>query len=138
VLANGDALDDAGFPAALRSLDPLPDARAQAIAPGVVLVQAAGHTPGSQLVYARLASGREILFVGDVAWHLDQIEKLHYRPRLVTDLFLGEDRRAVLAQLRALHDLRRSHPEVVVLVSHDREQRQQLVAAGLLHDGLGG
>lgn len=137
-LENRKALDAAGFPAALRSLEPLADARAQAIAPGVVVVQAAGHTPGSQIVYARLASGREILFVGDVAWHLGQIEKLHYRPRLVTELFLNEDRRAVLAQFRALHDLMRSHPEVVVLVSHDRDQRERLMADGLLRDGLGG
>jgi glyoxylase-like metal-dependent hydrolase (beta-lactamase superfamily II) len=135
-LANLRALDDAGFPAALRSLEPVPDARAQAIAPGVVLVQAAGHTPGSQLVYARLANGREILFIGDVAWHLEQIERLHYRPRVVTDLFLGEDRGAVLAQFRALHDLMRAHPDLVVLVSHDRDQREELVAQGLLRDGL--
>jgi glyoxylase-like metal-dependent hydrolase (beta-lactamase superfamily II) len=134
-LANGSALDDADYPAALRSLEPLPDARAQAIAPGVVLLQAAGHTPGSQIVYARLAGGREILFVGDVAWHLDQIRQLHYRPRLVT-LMLGEDRPAVMAQLRALHDFMAAHPDVVVLVSHDAEQRQRLIADGLLRDGL--
>jgi glyoxylase-like metal-dependent hydrolase (beta-lactamase superfamily II) len=127
-----------GFPASLRSLEPLAAGRAQVIAPGVVVVQAAGHTPGSQIVYARLASGREILFVGDVAWHLGQIERLHYRPRLVTELFLNEDRHAVLAQFRTLHDLMRSHPEVVVLVSHDRDQRARLMAEGLLRDGLGG
>lgn len=135
-LANQSALDDAGFPAALRSLEPLPDEPLRAIAPGVVLVKAAGHTPGSQLVYVRLADEREYLFVGDVAWHLDQLTKLHYRPRLVTDLLLGEDRRAVLAQFRALHELMRGNPQLLLVVSHDRDQRERMVAAGLLHDGL--
>lgn len=37
------------------------------LAPGVVLIKAPGHTPGSQMVYVRLADGREILLAGDVA-----------------------------------------------------------------------
>src|SRR5581483_5018541 len=37
------------------------------IAPGVVLIKAPGHTPGSQVVYVQLASGREVILSGDVA-----------------------------------------------------------------------
>jgi hypothetical protein len=55
-----------------------------ALAPGLVLVKAAGHTPGSQMVFVKLADGKEYLFVGDVAWRMDQIRELWYRPRLVT------------------------------------------------------
>jgi glyoxylase-like metal-dependent hydrolase (beta-lactamase superfamily II) len=33
-------------------------------APGVVLIKAAGHTPGSQMVHVRLASGKEVMLVG--------------------------------------------------------------------------
>jgi glyoxylase-like metal-dependent hydrolase (beta-lactamase superfamily II) len=36
------------------------------VAPGFVLIKAPGHTPGSQMVYVRLASGREALFIGDI------------------------------------------------------------------------
>jgi glyoxylase-like metal-dependent hydrolase (beta-lactamase superfamily II) len=135
-LANAKALDDASIPASLRAMEPLDYARTLAIAPGVVLQKAAGHTPGTQLVYVRTQDGRELLFVGDVAWHLDQLKQLHYRPRLVTDFFIGEDRRAVLAQFRALHDLLAAHPEVTVVVSHDPDQRQALIAAGTLREGL--
>jgi glyoxylase-like metal-dependent hydrolase (beta-lactamase superfamily II) len=39
----------------------------QTIAPGVVLIKAPGHTPGSQMVYVKRADGQEILFLGDVA-----------------------------------------------------------------------
>ncbi len=136
-LANADALSQAKLPDAMvRSLKPLEYDRALAIAPGVVLLEAAGHTPGSQMVYVRTRDGRELLLIGDVAWHGDQIRKLHYRPRLVTDLLLGEDRRAVLAQFRTLHDLLRDHPEISVVVSHDRDERARWIESGVLGEGL--
>jgi glyoxylase-like metal-dependent hydrolase (beta-lactamase superfamily II) len=135
-LGNARAADESNLPQALRAMEPLSYERTVAIAPGVVLRKAPGHTPGSQLVYAQTADGLEYLFIGDVAWHTDQLAKLHYRPRLVTDLFLGEDRRAVLAQFRALHELMRGNPGLLVVVSHDRDQRARLLAAGLLREGL--
>jgi glyoxylase-like metal-dependent hydrolase (beta-lactamase superfamily II) len=135
-LANTRALDDSEVPAALRAaLEPLPDATAQALAPGVVLLAAPGHTPGSQIVYVERHDGRRALFLGDVAWHGRQIRELHYRPRLVT-LLLGEDRAQVMGQLRALHTLGAAHPEVAQVVSHDAEQRAAFLADGLLLDGL--
>jgi glyoxylase-like metal-dependent hydrolase (beta-lactamase superfamily II) len=136
-LGNKKALDDSGIPEALRqALTPFVYARTVALAPGVVLQKAPGHTPGSQLVYVKTADGRETLFIGDVAWQLDQITKLHYRPRLVTDFFLGEDRKAVLDQFRALHELMSENPMLQVVVSHDRDQRERLLAGGELVDGL--
>jgi glyoxylase-like metal-dependent hydrolase (beta-lactamase superfamily II) len=135
-LANARAVEQAELPPELRALPALDYDRVLALAPGVVLVEAPGHTPGSQLVYVRTGDGGELLFVGDVAWHTDQLVRLHYRPRLVTDYFLGEDRAAVLAQFRALHDMMQAHPEVRVVVSHDREQRAQLLAAGAIREGI--
>jgi glyoxylase-like metal-dependent hydrolase (beta-lactamase superfamily II) len=136
-LGNTQALDEGGFPEAQRrSLEPLVYERVLAIAPGVVLQKAPGHTPGSQLVYVQTWEGREYLFVGDVAWHLDQLTRLHYRPRLVTGFFLGEDRRAVLAQFRALYELMATNPDLAVVVSHDPDQRARLLASGALVDGL--
>jgi hypothetical protein len=46
-----------------------------------------------------------------------------------SDFFLGEDRRAVLAQFRALSELMRANPRLVVVVSR-QEQRQALVESG--------
>ncbi|MGH7286619.1 MAG: MBL fold metallo-hydrolase [Myxococcota bacterium] len=135
-LANTKALDDAEISAALRAqLQPLSDEPALAIAPGVVLQAAPGHTPGSQLVYVRREDGREALFLGDVAWDQDQITNLHYRPRLVT-LLIGEDRAQVMDQLRALHDLAAAEPGLVQIVSHDESQRSALVTSGVLTEGL--
>jgi glyoxylase-like metal-dependent hydrolase (beta-lactamase superfamily II) len=135
-LANVQALDESEIPEAVRSrLVVLPEVEAQALAPGVVLLAAPGHTPGSQLVYVERADGRRALLLGDVAWHFDQVAKLRYRPRHVT-LLLGEDRAQVLGELRALHDLWRAHPELAQVVSHDPQQRAAYLADGLLVDGL--
>jgi glyoxylase-like metal-dependent hydrolase (beta-lactamase superfamily II) len=131
-LANTAALDQGAIPEALReALEPLPAQRAIAVAPGVVLLAAPGHTPGSQIVYVRRADGREVLLLGDVAWNGDQIAELHYRPRLVT-IMLGENRANVMAQLRTLHELAKTNPAVVQLVSHDKRQRAALLENGLL------
>ena len=136
-LANTKALDDAGIPEAMRkSVKPLVFDRATAVAPGVVVQKAPGHTPGSILVFVRTAGGREYLFIGDVAWHLDQLRQLHYRPRLVTNFFLHEDRKAVLAEFRTLHDLMQTNPDLVIVVSHARDERQHLLSNGALHDGF--
>ncbi len=102
-----------------------------AIAPGVVLIEAAGHTPGSQMVYVALRDGREFLFLGDVAWHMRQIEELIYRPRFVTDWILGEDREKVMGQFRTLHNLHREG-KIRFVVSHDVDQRKALLADGLI------
>jgi len=134
--ANVSRLDAVGMPDVLRDLEPLSYDHYLAVAPGAVLVKAPGHTPGSQLLYVRLGDGRELLFVGDVAWNMGAIRDLHYRPRLITDYYLHEDRRAVLHEFRRLHDLDRWHPEVHIVVSHDPDQRRALLAEGLLVDGF--
>jgi glyoxylase-like metal-dependent hydrolase (beta-lactamase superfamily II) len=135
-LSNAEAAEQAALAPALRELAPLDYERSVAVAPGVVLLKAPGHTPGTQLVYVQTQDGLEYLFVGDVAWHTDQLARLHYRPRLVTDVFLGENRKAVLAQFRALHERMRESPDLLVVVSHDGDQRARLLAAGLLREGL--
>lgn len=105
------------------------------VAPGVLLQPAPGHTPGSQLIYVRTQADDEYLFIGDVAWHMDAIRNLEYRPRLVTDLLLGEDRAAVMAQFRTLHGLL-DDPRLEIVSSHDLQQLTALQSAGKLGNGL--
>jgi len=128
-LGNGPALSLVKFPDALaKAVTPIEYERYYPLAPGVVLIRAPGHTPGSQLVYVRLASGQELLFIGDVAWHMDQLRELWYRPRLITDVFLHENRAQVLDEFRTLHDLA-EHEPVLIVVSHDVDERKQLLAS---------
>jgi glyoxylase-like metal-dependent hydrolase (beta-lactamase superfamily II) len=103
------------------------------IAPGVVLIKAPGHTPGSQVVYVRLASGREVILSGDVAWHRLGIEGETEKPDSASRL-LAEDRTAIAGELAWLHQAERTG--VTVVVSHDGEQLKMLARQGILREGL--
>ncbi|WPB76153.1 MBL fold metallo-hydrolase [Archangium violaceum] len=126
----------AGFTAeVVGRLKPLHYERMHLLRPGIVLVRAPGHTPGTQLVYVRLADGREFLLVGDIAWHQDNILLPRMHPRLV-NWMLGEDAEAMANQLRYLHDLQRTTPELNLVVAHDATQMAGLIQRGLVQDGL--
>lgn len=135
-LANPMAMAPAKIPAnLLTSYTPLQYERYHALAPGVVLIKSPGHTPSSQMVYVRASTGQEYLFVGDVAWHRRNITLVRERARLVTWLFLGEDRDAVLAELTELHRLSVDEPQLHIVPGHDAEviaalERQQLMTRG--------
>ena len=93
----------------------------KAIAPGVVLIRTPGHTPGSQMIFARLANGREYLFTGDTATMARSWEQTRARSRLVGDLIVGEDRNAVFGWLKAIRAAHRANPKLVVVPGHDYE-----------------
>ena len=121
---------------ALDGYQPLVYDQYQAIAPGVVLIKAPGHTPGSQIVYVQTASGAELLLIGDVAWHFRNIELQRERARLMTMLFLKEDRRAVFGELAALKRLHETQPAIHIVPGHDGPVIDSLVAAGILKRGF--
>ncbi len=99
------------------------------IAPGVVLIKAPGHTPGSQVIYVQLASGREVILAGDVAWHRFGIETETQKPDSIR-----EDRGPIAGELKWLHAAEQAG--VAVVVSHDGDQLAMLERSGVLHQGL--
>ena len=111
------------------------DERYQTIAPGVVLIKAPGHTPGSQMVYVKRADGQEILFLGDVAWQMRNIEEVRERARLVTWL-IGEDREAVMSEFVELHRLHIAEPNLNIMPGHDSAELTRFLKAGLLTKGF--
>ena len=119
-------------PGTLASLAPLEYQGLYAVAPGVVLQHAPGHSPGSQLVYVELANGQRFLFVGDIAWTHDNITAQRGRPRIAT-LLMKEDRAAVAAQLQALAAL---PADVHVIAAHDPVALERDLAAGLYREGF--
>lgn len=102
------------------------------VAPGIALITAAGHTPGSQMVYIALASGREYLLIGDATWHMDGVRLVKGKDAP----WVTEDEDAVLDQLRWLNELSRTEPNLVIVTSHDEEQHAELVQKRLLSSGL--
>jgi len=105
------------------------------IAPGVVLIKAPGHTPGSQMVYVRLASGSEVVLAGDVAWHGSGIETQRQKPdSIARRLGVIEDRAPIAAELRWLKEIMVSG--VSVVVAHDKAMIDALVDRGVLKQGF--
>jgi glyoxylase-like metal-dependent hydrolase (beta-lactamase superfamily II) len=101
-------------------------------APGFALIKAPGHTPGSQMIYVALQSGKEYLLTGDTAWHMDGIRQVKDKDAP----WVKEDEDMVTAQLQWLHDLDKTEKNLIIVVMHDDEQHKQFIAKGLLGNKL--
>jgi len=108
-----------------------------AIAPGVVLIKATGHTPGTQMIYVQRADGQEYLFMGDVVSLADNMKLQRIRSRLITDLMTFEDRDAVFLQTKALLKLSKDEPGIVLVPGHDAAAVEAFVKRGLIVQGFG-
>lgn len=92
----------------------------QAVAPGVVVIPAVNsHTPGSQMIYARLADGRELLFTGDIATLRFSWQDLRARSRLVSQFLAPENRSEVYSWLRTIRQLKAESPALEIIAGHD-------------------
>ena len=101
-------------------------------APGMALIKSPGHTPGSQMIYVALESGKEYVLAGDVAWHMDGV-------RTVTGKdapWITEDEPAIQGELAWLNSLMRNEKNLTVVLSHDEEQRLDDIKQKLLGDHL--
>lgn len=103
------------------------------ISPGVVLIEAPGHTAGSQIVYVRLENGAELLLVGDAVWLAAALDTGSQRP-LEVSTRLEEDRDALALQIRWLRRMREAGLNIVV--AHDPRALDRLVDAGVVEDGI--
>lgn len=99
-----------------------------AFAPGWALVKAPGHTPGSQMMFITLDSGREYLLIGDAAWHMDGVRKVSGKDAP----WIVEDTSAVNDQLKWLNGLANAEKNLVIIASHDDDEQKELVAKKLL------
>ncbi len=99
------AIEDAEFSGEqLDQLVPLDYEDYYSPAPGIALKKAPGHSPGSQMIFVHFDDGREVLFVGDIAWSWQNLLEQRGRPRIVSAL-IGEDGTAVAAQLATLQEI---------------------------------
>ena len=100
--------------------------------PGLFVIRAAGHTPGSQIFVARVqgADGpRTWIFTGDVVNHIAGIERDVPKPRLYSLLVVPESEER-LGQLRRYLRKLQNQEGFNLLVSHDLEQiRSQQIPA---------
>ena len=99
-----------------------------AFAPGWALVKAQGHTPGSQMMFITLDSGREYLLIGDAAWHMDNVRKATGKDAP----WIVEDTASVNDQLQWLRSLSGIEKNLVIIASHDDDEHKELVLKKLL------
>jgi glyoxylase-like metal-dependent hydrolase (beta-lactamase superfamily II) len=104
------------------------------VAPGMVLIKAPGHTPGHQMVYVRIDSGREYLLIGDVGWTLANVTQLKLRPA-ATMRRINEDPTALEHQLHWIKQVMDAE-KLVVIPSHDDTLLQDLGAKQLVGEQL--
>lgn len=103
-----------------------------AVAPGLVLIKAHGHSADHQMVFIALADGREILHSVDVGWTLDNIRAVSGKAAP----WVKEDVAAVNGQLRWLNDVLRHEPNVRLMVTHDEALFASMVAEGVIGSEL--
>ena len=98
------------------------------VAPGMVLIKAAGHSPDMQMVYLKLQSGVEFLHSVDAAWSMDNIRAVKGKAAP----WVREDVPAVMAQLVWLNGLMQREPLLNILVTHDGENLDRMIARGIV------
>ena len=123
-----------GLNPVLRNLTPMTLDKPRRVASGVVAIPAAGHSPGSIVIYVQTSSGREYMFIGDIVWKMSNIARLKTRPRFLQWIMFNpnEDRDTVLKQVRALHDLQVAEPKLIIVPSHDQDHLNALIRRGEL------
>jgi glyoxylase-like metal-dependent hydrolase (beta-lactamase superfamily II) len=103
-----------------------------AFAPGIVLIKAPGHTPGSQMVYVAMQSGKELLLAGDVAWHMDGVRLNRGKDAP----WIKEPPEQMAAELNWLNGLNQNEKNLSIVISHDEDQRRAYIEQGILGDGF--
>lgn len=118
------------------SFKPVDYQNMRSVAPGIVAIKAASHTPGSQLLFVQMADGREYLFTGDIASMDRNWRETRARSRLVGDVIIDEDRPAVFRWLNAFKALHSANPATVMVPTHDAGAIDRLIAGKALRKGF--
>jgi glyoxylase-like metal-dependent hydrolase (beta-lactamase superfamily II) len=93
--------------------------------PGVAVVAAGGHTPGSQIIAARVQSNsgdRLFVFTGDIVNHVDGIHENIGKPWAYRTFIVPEFEERQTELRRFLAALTKELPPFQLLVSHDLHQ----------------
>ena len=101
--------------------------------PGVAVIDAGGHTPGSEIILARVATAdgaRLYAFAGDTVNHIDGVRHDVPKPYFYRTFLIPESEERLGELRRFLASLERDR-RYTVLVSHDESS---LIATGLPQD----
>lgn len=85
----------------------------------VVLVPAAGHTPGSIIAFINTPDGKRYALIGDIVWQHEGVDIPAERPwisRRLVDWDAGDVRQLIVQ----LHQLQAAIPGLIIVPAHDR------------------
>jgi N-acyl homoserine lactone hydrolase len=85
----------------------------------VVIVLAAGHTPGSVIVFLTAARGPRFALVGDLVWQLEAVRAREERPWFARAM-VDTEREGVRDNLSRVAALAARFPELVIVPAHDQ------------------
>lgn len=85
----------------------------------IVIVPAAGHTPGSVIVFVTLPSRERYAFLGDLVWQREGITEREERPAIQRSL-ADSDPEAVRELILDLAAISQRFPEMTLVPAHDQ------------------
>ncbi len=104
------------------------------LAPGIVLIKSPGHTDGHQMIYVSLESEKEYLFIGDIAWSIENIKQLKLRPEK-TRQRINEDPKSLMNQMVWIKYLM-DEQNIIIIPSHDNKLIEEYAMKGIIYEGL--
>jgi len=126
-----------GLPSAIRNYQPINLLEPMRVAPGIVIIPAKGHTPGSVIIYVKLQSDKEFLFIGDIAYTAsnirDGVDRARFARLLMHD---PEDRDAVVNQLKTLHEISKLEPSLYIIPAHADKLIKHLIHEEVIFKGF--
>ncbi len=84
----------------------------------IVIVPAAGHTPGGIIAFINTEDGKRYALIGDLVWQREGVELPAERP-LLSRMLVDADAGAVRRGIVHLHQLKQSMPELIIVPAHD-------------------
>ena len=93
----------------------------------VVLVDMAGHTPGSVGMFLNLSAERRYFFIGDTTWLVDANGFPYYKSKLAR-IISDNDIPQTIYQLSHLRKLKEANPKIILVPQHDARTLKHLSA----------
>ena len=91
----------------------------------VVLLGMSGHTPGSIGVLVQTTGGKQVLFIGDTAWHADGVKNLRHKGWAAGSV-ADNEKRGVAEAIARLHNLQAANEQLLIVPAHDAKVQDAL------------
>lgn len=107
------------------------------VAPGIVMIPAPGHTPGSVMYFVLINNGLSYLFIGDIAYTIENVTRPVDHAHLLRYMHDSvAERKPAVDLLAGIHELYINNPELTVIPAHGAANVEELIHSGKLFGGF--